>query len=224
MSDKLQILLVDDHKIVRKGVRLYLASQADMEIVGEAGSGEEALTWVEEKAPDVVLMDLMMPGMGGIEATRRIKALSPATLIVVLTSSQEREHVLPAMTAGASAYVLKDVGPAELANTIRRAVAGEVVIEPRVASQLIAVLQKPASTAEQALLADLTTRETEVLKLIANGLSNAQIAENLFISEKTVKTHVSNVLWKLQLNDRTQAAVFAWKEGLVNPKMPGANN
>jgi len=218
MNDKLRILLVDDHSMVRKGVRLYLESQDDFQIIGEADSGEVAIKWVEEHAPEVVLMDLMMPGMGGIEATRRIKALSPTTVLIVLTSSQEREHVLTAMAAGASAYVLKDVGPEDLVQTIRRAVAGEVVMESRVAAQLVAFLQKPASTSTEALIADLTQRETEVLKLIAAGLSNAEIAEKLFISEKTVKTHVSNVLWKLQLHDRTQAAVFAWKEGLVNGK------
>lgn len=220
MNEPLRILLVDDHAIVRKGVRLYLDSQTDIEVVGEASSGEEALQLVADFTPEVVLMDLMMPGMGGIEATRRIKSLSPTTLIVVLTSSQERDHVLPAMSAGASAYVLKDVGPKELVDTIRRAVAGEVVIEPRVAAQLISYLQKPATTAAQALIADLTARENEVLKLIAGGLSNADIAEHLIISEKTVKTHVSNVLWKLQLNDRTQAAVFAWKEGIVGGDNP----
>ena len=215
MSERLRILLADDHPLVRKGVRLYLESQPDIEIVGEVSSGEAALTMVEDQAPDVVLMDLMMPGIGGIEATRRIKALSPTTLIVVLTSSQEREHIVPVIAAGASGYVLKDVGPEELVDTIRRAASGEVILESRVAAQMIAAMKAPAVSASKQVIAELTSREMEVLRQIADGRTNAQIARELFISEKTVKTHVSNVLWKLQLADRTQAAVFAWREGLV---------
>ena len=157
----------------------------------------------------------MMPGIGGVEATRRVKAISPTTRIVVLTSSQEREQILPAMAAGASAYVLKDVGPEELAATIRRVAAGEVVIEPRVAAQLVASLQHPAPSPVRSLAADLTAREVEVLRHVAEGLTNIEIAQRLFLSDKTVKTHVSNILSKLQLADRTQAAIFAWKEGLI---------
>jgi NarL family two-component system response regulator LiaR len=216
MSDRVRVLLVDDHALVRKGVRLYLESQPDFEIVGEVGSGEAALAMVEDQAPDLVLMDLMMPGMGGVEATRRIKSISPATTIVVLTSSQERDHILPVVSAGASAYVLKDVAPEELVATIRRAASGEVILESRVAAQMISALQTPTVSGNQRVLAELTGREMEVLRLIAEGMTNAQIAHRLFISDKTVKTHVSNILWKLQLADRTQAAVFAWKEGLVS--------
>jgi NarL family two-component system response regulator LiaR len=215
MSDTIQILLVDDHALVRKGVRFFLETQVDIQIVGEVGSGEEALALVEEHAPDIVLMDLMMPGMGGIEATRRIKTISPHTLILVLTSSQEREHILPAITAGAAAYVLKDVSPAELAATIRRVAAGEVVIEPRVAAHLVVSLQRAERSTTRPPSADLTNREIEVLHHIAEGRSNAEIAERLFLSDKTVKTHVSNILSKLQLADRTQAAIFAWKQGLM---------
>jgi two-component system, NarL family, response regulator LiaR len=214
MSERLRVLLVDDHALVRKGVRFFLETQTDIEIVGEVGSGEEALTLVEEHAPDIVLLDLLMPGIGGIEAARRIKNLSPATRIVVLTSAEDRDHVLPAMSVGASAYVLKDVGPSELATTIRRVATGDIVIEPRVAAQLVSSLQQNLS-ATRRLSADLTVREMEVLRLIAGGQNNAEIAEHLFLSPKTVKTHVSNILSKLQLADRTQAAVFAWKEGLV---------
>jgi NarL family two-component system response regulator LiaR len=218
MSERLRILLADDHSLVRKGVRLYLETQSDIEIVGEVASGEAALMMVEDQAPDIVLMDLMMPGMGGIEATRRIKALSPVTLIVVLTSSQEREHIVPVMAAGASAYVLKDVGPEELIDTIRRAASGEVIIESRVAAQMIAAMRAPAISTQKQIIAELTSREMDVLQQIAEGRTNAQIAQELFISDKTVKTHVSNVLWKLQLADRTQAAVFAWREGIVKGK------
>jgi two-component system, NarL family, response regulator LiaR len=214
MSERLRVLLVDDHALVRKGVRFFLETQTDIEIVGEVGSGEEALTLVEEHAPDIVLLDLLMPGIGGIEAARRIKNLSPATRIVVLTSAEDRDHVLPAMSVGASAYVLKDVGPSELATTIRRVATGDIVIEPRVAAQLVSSLQQNLS-ATRRLSADLTVREMEVLRLIADGQNNVEIAEHLFLSPKTVKTHVSNILSKLQLADRTQAAVFAWKEGLV---------
>ena len=216
MSDRVRVLLVDDHALVRKGVRLYLESQPDFEIVGEVGSGEAALAMVEDQAPDLVLMDLMMPGMGGVEATRRIKSISPATTIVVLTSSQERDHILPVVSAGASAYVLKDVAPEELVATIRRAASGEVILESRVAAQMISALQAPTVSGNQRVLAELTGREMDVVRLIAEGMTNAQIANRLFISDKTVKTHVSNILWKLQLADRTQAAVFAWKEGLVS--------
>jgi two-component system, NarL family, response regulator LiaR len=215
MDDKLRVLLADDHPMVRKGVRFFLETQADIAVVGEAGSGEEAVALVEEHAPDLVLLDLILPGMGGVEAARRIKAVSPATRIVVLTSAQDRDHVLPAMAAGASAYVLKDVGPEELAAVLRRVAAGDVVIEPRVAAQLVAALRREEESPGRRLAAELTARETEVLRLIADGLSNAEIADRLFLSGKTVKTHVSNVLSKLQLADRTQAAVFAWKEGLV---------
>ncbi|MDX1931198.1 MAG: response regulator transcription factor [Capsulimonadales bacterium] len=215
MDNRIRVALVDDHAMVRKGIRFFLETQNDIEIVGEASSGEEALTLTEEQTPDIVLMDLMMPGMGGIEAARRIKTISPNTRIIALTSSQEREHILPTMAAGAAAYVLKDVGPLDLALTVRRVAAGEVVIEPRIAAQLVRSLQKEEPSVGRRLSEDLTAREMEVLRLIAEGLSNAEIAQRLFLSEKTVKTHVSNILSKLQLADRTQAAIFAWKEGLV---------
>lgn len=218
MNDRIRILLVDDHPLVRKGVRFFLETQSDMEIVGEANSGEEAMVVVEQQTPDVVLMDLMMPGIGGVEAARRIKAISPKTSIIALTSSQEREHILPTMSAGASAYVLKDVGPAELAVTIRRVAQGEVVIEPRIAAQIVSALRTEDKIPPKSLAADLTNREIEVLRLIAEGMSNLEIANHLFLSDKTVKTHVSNILSKLQLADRTQAAIFAWKEGLIHEK------
>lgn len=215
IKEKLRILLVDDHPVVRKGLALFLQTQPDMEVIGEASRGEEAVALVEAQTPDLVLMDLILPGIGGVEATRRIKALSPGTIVVALTSSQERDHVLPVLSAGASAYLLKDVGPSQLVATLRRAVAGEVFIEPRVAAQLVTALQKGESSPTPRPLADLTAREVEVLRLIAQGLNNIEVAKRLFVSDKTIKTHVSNILSKLQLADRTQAAVLAWKTGLM---------
>jgi NarL family two-component system response regulator LiaR len=218
IEDRIHVLVVDDHALVRKGIRFFLQTLPDIEVVGEAEDGERALTLAQELAPDVILLDLLMPGMGGIEAARRIKEVSPVTRIVALTSSQEREHILPVLRAGASAYVLKDVGPEELGRVIRRVASGEVVIEPRVASQMVeAIRSAPAPGPET----QLTPRELEVLRCVAEGKSNAAIAEELFLSPKTVKTHVSNLLAKLQLADRTQAAAFAWKEGLVGAKGPG---
>ena len=214
MVDTIQILLVDDHAMVRKGIRAFLGLQLDLNVIGEAGTGEEALALVEAEAPDVLLLDIMMPGIGGVETARRIKAISPCTAIIALTSSQETNYVLEIMTAGASAYLLKDIGPKELGDAIRRVACGEVVIEPRLAKQLFTSLSTEKLSGAPSLLKDLTHRELEILRLIADGLSNAVIAERLFLSEKTVKTHVSNILNKLQLADRTQAAVFAWKQGM----------
>ncbi len=210
---RIRILVVDDHPIVRRGVCSYIETQPDFEIVGEAASGEEALSLVEEHAPDLVLLDLLMPGMGGIEAIRRIKALSPTTLIAALTSAQDEATVLAALTAGASAYQLKDIRPQELIAVLRRVASGEMILEPRVAAYLVNKLRGPAP--ESPTESPLTPRELEVLRLLAEGLSNKEIGVRLFVSEKTVKTHVSNVLSKLQLNDRTKAAVYALKNRMI---------
>ncbi|NLT42315.1 MAG: response regulator transcription factor [Anaerolineae bacterium] len=209
------VLLVDDHKLVRQGVRAFLETLPDIVVVGEAGSGEEAVALLGEQVPDVVLMDLIMPGgMDGVEATRLIRRASPHTQVIVLTSYHEDEHIFPALRAGALSYVLKDIGPLELADAVRKAATGEAVLHPRVAARVIREIQGARTDAPNPF-ADLTDRELELLRLIADGLSNADIAARLVISEKTVKGHVSNILSKLHLADRTQAAVYAWREGLV---------
>ncbi len=214
MAHPITILIVDDHEVVRKGVRAYLETLPEFHVVGEAASGEEAISLVTEQVPDVVLMDLIMPGMDGVETTRRVKAISPRTQVVVLTSYHEDIHIFPALKAGAISYVLKDMKMEKLADTLQRAAGGEVTLHPRVAERVLRNLRGEDGEVTQ-LFTDLTERELEVLKLIANGLSNSQIAENLVISENTVKGHVSNILSKLHLADRTQVAVYAWQKGIV---------
>ena len=214
MSDPITVLLVDDHAVVRRGVRAFLETQGDITVVAESGSGEEAVRLAAEHAPDVALMDLIMPGMDGVEATRRLTARSPRTKVVMLTSYHDDEHIFPAIRAGALSYVLKEVGPGELADVVRKAAAGEAVLHPRVAARVVRELHG-ARREEPNAFHELSDRELEVLKLIAEGLSNAQIASRLYVSEKTVKSHVSNILGKLHLADRTQAAVFAWRQGVV---------
>jgi two-component system, NarL family, response regulator LiaR len=214
MSEPITVLLVDDHEMVRRGVRAFLETQPDITVVAEAGSGEEAVRLAAEYAPDVALMDLIMPGMDGVEATRRLTAQSPRTSVVMLTSYHDEEHVFPAIRAGALSYVLKEVGPEELADAVRKAAAGEAVLHPRVAARVVRELHG-ARRDEPNAFRELSDRELEVLKLIAEGLSNAEIASRLYVSEKTVKSHVSNILGKLHLADRTQAAVFAWRQGVV---------
>lgn len=222
MDNPVTVLLVDDHEIVRQGLRFFLETQPDFSVVGEADSGLSAVKLAEEHVPDVVLMDLIMPGMAGVEATRRIKDISPRTQIVVLTSYHDDEHIFPALQAGAVSYVLKDIGMEELAEVIRRANLGEATLHPRVAAR---VIQELHGSQEQELnpFTELTTRELEVLKCIAQGLNNREIAEQLVISEFTVKGHVSNVLSKLHLADRTKAAVYAWKKGVVRRENPGSS-
>jgi NarL family two-component system response regulator LiaR len=215
MNEPITILIVDDHQMVRQGVRAFLETQTDLAVVGEAASGEDAIRLADEHVPDVILMDLVMPGdVDGVEATRLVKKNSPRTQIVVLTSYHEDEHIFPAIRAGALSYVLKDIGSEELADVVRKAALGEAVLHPRVAARLIRELQGTRDV-EPNPFTELTDREIEVLQAIAEGLSNAKIAEKLVISEKTVKGHVSNVLGKLHLADRTQAAVYAWREGIV---------
>jgi NarL family two-component system response regulator LiaR len=214
MSDEITVLLVDDHAMVRQGVRAFLATQPDLSVVAETGSGAEAVTLAAQYVPDVVLMDLIMPDMDGVEATRRVKQASPRSQVVVVTSYHEDEHIFPALRAGALSYLLKDLGPEELASAIRKAAAGEAVLHPRVAARVIKELQ--GARAEKVNpFTELSERELEVLKLIADGMSNAEMAAKLVLSEKTIKGHVSNILSKLHLVDRTQAAVYAWREGIV---------
>jgi NarL family two-component system response regulator LiaR len=214
MSIPITVLLVDDHEVVRNGVSAFLASQPDFEVVGEAKSGVEAVDLALKHVPDVVLMDLVMAKMDGVEATRQVKTVSPRTKIVVLTSYHQDEYIFPALQAGAISYILKDVKMVELADAIRRAAQGEATLHPRVASRVIQELHG-ANREELNPYTELTEREMEVLKLIAQGLSNSEIAEKLVISVNTVKGHVSNILSKLHVADRTQAAVYAWQQGIV---------
>jgi len=214
MSIPITVLLVDDHEVVRSGVSAFLASQPDFEVVGEAKSGIEAVNLAQKSVPDVVLMDLVMAKMDGVEATRQVKAVSPRTKIVVLTSYHQDEYIFPALQAGAISYILKDVKMDELADALRRAAQGEATLHPRVASRVIQELHG-ANREELNPYTELTEREMEVLKLIAKGQSNSEIAESLVISVNTVKGHVSNILSKLHLADRTQAAVYAWQQGIV---------
>lgn len=214
MPDPITVMIVDDHEMVRKGAKGYLEAQPEIAVVAEAESGEEAVRLAREYIPDVVLMDLVMPGMDGVEATRKVKDISPRTQIIILTSFHEDEHIFPALQAGAISYLLKDVKARELVEAIQRASKGEATLHPRVAARLI----KQFSHGEpnrRSLFTELTEREVEVLTLIARGLTNQKIAEDLVISIGTVKGHVSNILSKLHLADRTQAAVYAWQEGIV---------
>jgi NarL family two-component system response regulator LiaR len=214
VTERITVLLVDDHEIVRRGVRAFLDAQDDLEVVAEAESGEVAVGALANVVPDVAVVDLLMPGIGGVEAIRQLKRLSPSTQVVALTSYDEDEHIFPALRAGALSYVLKDVPAAELADAVRRAARGESVLHPRVAARVVQGLRGEHRDEPNVFL-ELTERELEVLRLIAAGLANATIAERLFISEKTVKGHVSNILGKLHILDRTQAAVVAWEQGLV---------
>lgn len=214
MSIPITVLLVDDHEVVRSGVSAFLASQPDFEVIGEAKSGTEAVNLAQKLVPDVVLMDLVMAKMDGVEATRQVKAVSPRTKIVVLTSYHQDEYIFPALQAGAISYILKDVKMDELAAALRRAAQGEATLHPKVASRVIQELHG-ANREDLNPYTELTDREMEVLKLIAKGQSNSEIAESLVISVNTVKGHVSNILSKLHLADRTQAAVFAWQQGIV---------
>ena len=214
MSEPINVLLVDDHALVREGIRDYLETWTDIVVVAEAENGEEAVKLAREHAPDVALMDLIMPGMDGVEATRRLTTVSPRTAVVILTSYHDDEHIFPAVRAGALSYVLKEVGRVELADAIRKAAAGEAVLHPRVAARIMLELQG-ARRDEPKVTHGLSEREMDVLRLIAEGSSNAEISGRLFISEKTTKSHVSNILSKLHLADRTQAAVYAWREGVV---------
>jgi NarL family two-component system response regulator LiaR len=214
MKKVISVMIVDDHEMVRQGAAVYLEAQEDVHVIAEASSGEEALNMAKELVPDVVLMDLVMPGLDGVEATRRLKDYSPRSQIIILTSFHEDEHIFPALQAGAISYLLKDVKAAELVEAIRRAAHGEATLHPRIAERVIKEF-RVGDPDRQRLFTDLTEREMEVLKLIASGHSNQKIADQLVISVGTVKGHVSNILGKLHLADRTQAAVYAWKEGLI---------
>ncbi|HEV2660362.1 MAG TPA: response regulator transcription factor [Ktedonobacteraceae bacterium] len=219
--EHITILIVDDHAIVRHGLHTFFNTKPDLLVVQEAASGEDAVRFATELIPDVVLLDLVMPGIGGVEAIRRIKQASPQSQIIALTSYHDDEFIFPALHAGALSYVLKDVHPEELVEVVRKAARGESVLHPHVASRVIEEMHDAKQTRPYALT-HLSERELEVLRLIADGLPNAVIAQRLTISEKTVKKHVSNILSKLHLLDRTQAAVLAWRQGLVNEGKPSA--
>ncbi len=212
--DAITVMIVDDHEMVRRGACSYLDAQPDISIVAQAGSGEEAVKLAREFIPNVVLMDLVMPGMDGVETTRRVKDISPRTQIVILTSFHQDEFVFPALQAGAISYLLKDVKASELVEAIRRAARGEATLHPKIAARVIKTF-RGLEHEEATPFTELTERELEVLKLIAKGTSNDKIAEQLVISVGTVKGHVSNILSKLHLVDRTQAAAFAWQAGVV---------
>jgi NarL family two-component system response regulator LiaR len=214
VDNPIRVLIVDDHAIVRKGIRALLETEAGIAVVGEAGDGAMAVTQARGLTPDVVLMDLVMPQMDGIEATRQITASQPATRVLVLTSFAADDKVFPAIKAGALGYLLKDSSPEQLVHAIHQVHRGEPSLEASIASKVLLELSHPP---KKPLTTDpLTERELDVLKLIAQGNSNRQIAESLVISEMTVRTHVSNILSKLHLASRTQAALFALREGLAS--------
>jgi len=215
MTLSIRVLITDDHAIVRKGIRALLATERDIEVVGEAGDGAEAVAQARALRPDVVLMDLVMPKVDGIEATRRITTELPEVHILVLTSFAADDKVFPAIKAGALGYLLKDTGPNELVQAIRQVHRGQPSLEPSIASKVLYELAHPAAKAPPTA-EPLTGRELEVLRLVAQGLSNREISDRLVITELTVSTHVSNILSKLHLASRTQAALFALKEGLAS--------
>jgi NarL family two-component system response regulator LiaR len=213
-TNSITVMIVDDHEMIRRGACGYLEAQPDIAVVAQASSGEEAVKLASEFIPNVLLMDLVMPGMDGVEATRKIKTISPRTQIIILTSFHQDEFIFPALQAGAISYLLKDVKASELVEAIRRAARGEATLHPKIASRVIKTFRS-FETEETTPFITLTERELEVLKLIAKGYSNDKIAEQLVISVGTVKGHVSNILSKLHLVDRTQAAAYAWQEGIV---------
>jgi len=211
----IRVLLVDDHAVVREGLRAFLELQDGIDVVGEAEDGEQALQEADALAPDVILMDLMMPNLDGVAAMRELRTRDSSARVVVLTSFLDDERLLPAIQAGAAGYLLKNAEPAELARAVRAAHHGEAVIDPTVAARLMSALaedRRPARVDTERL----TRREREVLGLIAQGRSNKRIAFELGISEKTVKTHVGHVLEKLGVTDRTQAALLAVRDGLLS--------
>jgi NarL family two-component system response regulator LiaR len=210
MADRIRVLIVDDHAVVREGLRTFLDLQNGIEVVGEAGDGEQAIGEAERLRPDVVLIDLVMPKLDGVQAMRELRERVPGARVIVLTSFLEDERLLPAMRAGAAGYLLKNVQPQELARAVRAAAVGEALIDPAVAARLVEALGDGRDERAE----ELTPREREVLGLIARGFANKRIAFELGIAEKTVKTHVSNVLAKLGVADRTQAALYAARHHL----------
>jgi NarL family two-component system response regulator LiaR len=225
LGERIRILIVDDHAMVRQGLRTFLelqdSSTLPIEVTGEAANGLEAVNLAKQVQPDIVLMDLVMPEMDGLQATPKILEASPKSRVIILTSFGEEDKVLPAIRAGAQGYLLKDIPPTELVQAVREAYQGKVQLHPDVAKKLMALaVEKGKPAPSRAANPDdgLTDREQEVLQLIADGMNNRDIAAKLVISEKTVKTHVSNILTKLNLDDRTQAAIYALRRGAGNQK------
>ena len=215
----IRVLLADDHELLRGGLRAILDAQEDIEVVGEAADGEDALVRVARLQPDLVVMDIRMPRIDGIEATRRLLATENAPRVLVLTTFDLDEYVFEALRAGAGGFMLKDSPPPQLAAAVRTVAAGESLLAPAITKRLIEryVRQRPADDAKRARFADLTDRELEVLRLLTRGSSNAEIGEQLFLSAATVKTHVTRVLSKLGVRDRVQAVVLAYEAGIVQP-------
>ncbi len=214
MPEIIKVVLVDDHSMIRIGLKAYFDTIPDIEVVGEASSGEEALRVVEETHPDVILMDLIMTGMDGVEATQQVKRICPTCKVIILTSYHEDSHIFPAIRAGALSYVLKDIDPDDLAKAIRAAHAGDAMINPQVAARMVKEIQG-SNQEDVNPFVELTDRELDVLRMIAVGKNNQDIAADLVVSESTVKTHITNLLSKLHLKDRTQAAAYAWQNGIV---------
>ncbi|MFE0578079.1 MULTISPECIES: response regulator transcription factor [unclassified Streptomyces] len=220
MSTPIRVMIADDQMMVRQGFTVLLNAQPDIEVVGQAVDGADAVAQAAELAPDVVLMDIRMPGMGGIEATSVITRVPRATVkVLVLTTFDLDEYVYEALRAGASGFLLKDASADQLAEAVRVVAAGEALLSPNITKRLITEFSRLGAprAPSRARIEALTERETEVLSLIAQGLSNAEISEHLVLAEQTVKTHVSRILVKLGLRDRTQAAVFAYESGLIRP-------
>ena len=212
----IRVLLADDHALVRAGFRLILETEPGIEVVGEAEDGEQAVRMLERIRPDVILMDLEMPRLGGIEATSQISESHPEVRIVVLTSHAAEEDVFPALKAGAQGYLLKHSPPEDVLRAIRRAHEGETVLHPTIARMMLQDLRRPARPTQPPTAEPLSERELEVLRLIARGMSNQEIADTLVVGEATVRSHVSAILRKLQLASRTQAALYALREGLAS--------
>jgi NarL family two-component system response regulator LiaR len=217
MNGKITLILADDHAMVRKGLTAFLATARDIEVLAVAGCGAEVVAAAKKHVPDVVLLDLFMPDQPAVDTVRQIKMVSPRSQIIMVTSHEGDDYVVPMTQAGAISYILKDTTPEDLIRAVRKAAVGESMLSPRIAKALVTVVTRAraAKTPGDQSHEDLTDREMEVLHCIAEGLSNINIATRLNISEKTVKSHVSNLLSKLYLTDRTQAAVYAWREGIV---------
>ena len=215
MTSAIRVCIADDHAVVRQGLRAFLSFQPDIDVVGEATTGTQAIALVSTLSPDVVIMDLLMPDMDGFAATRHIRNTCPETRVIILTSFSAEGQVLRALRAGACSYLLKDAEAGEIATAIRKAMNDQAVTAPAIGSTVAERLARRPSE-QVAGLAQLTDRELEVLRLIADGLSNAVIATRLFIGEGTVKTHVASILRKLQVSDRTKAAALAWQHGMVD--------